>query len=122
MYDLNEMILGYIAAALWSSTDNEGHPLDDIDGDLADETYQAMLNDCREFQTEARTLFQALADAYPRYTAEQMGHDYWLTRVGHGAGFWDRDLGVVGAQLTRISQSRGSVDLYVGDDGDVYQQ
>ncbi len=23
-------------------------------------------------------------------TIEQAGHDFWLTRCGHGAGFWDR--------------------------------
>ena len=24
------------------------------------------------------------------YTAERFGHDFYLTRCGHGAGFWDR--------------------------------
>lgn len=24
------------------------------------------------------------------FDAEQVGHDFWLTRCGHGAGFWDR--------------------------------
>ena len=26
----------------------------------------------------------------------QIGHDLWLTRNGHGAGFWDRGLGAQG--------------------------
>jgi hypothetical protein len=25
------------------------------------------------------------------YSPEQFGHDLWLTRGGHGTGFWDRD-------------------------------
>ncbi len=25
------------------------------------------------------------------FSAERMGHDFWLTRCGHGAGFWDRN-------------------------------
>lgn len=25
------------------------------------------------------------------YSPERFGHDFWLTRCGHGAGFWDRD-------------------------------
>jgi hypothetical protein len=33
-------------------------------------------------------------------TPEQIGHDFWLTRQGHGAGFWDRGLGKIGDQLT----------------------
>lgn len=25
------------------------------------------------------------------YTPERFGHDFWLTRCGHGAGYWDRN-------------------------------
>jgi len=35
------------------------------------------------------------------WTDEQIGHDLWLTRGGHGAGFWDRDL-PNGDKLTEI--------------------
>ena len=46
--------------------------------------------------------------------------DFWLTRNGHGAGFWDRGLGSVGDELTKNAKPFGSVDAYVGDDGKVY--
>jgi hypothetical protein len=44
---------------------------------------------------------------------EQAGHDFWLTRNGHGAGFWDRpklygDYKAV--QFTKWAESMGSVD------------
>ena len=36
---------------------------------------------------------------------EQNGHDFWLTRRRHGAGFWDRGYGdSVGEILTKIAQ------------------
>jgi hypothetical protein len=35
------------------------------------------------------------------WTDEQIGHDLWLTRGGHGAGFWDRGL-PNGDKLTEI--------------------
>ena len=38
------------------------------------------------------------------YTYVDAGHDYWLTRNGHGTGYWDRDLGEIGDQLTRASE------------------
>lgn len=44
---------------------------------------------------------------------EQVGHDFWLTCKGHGAGFWDRpELKHcnIGNQLTTICES-----LYLGD-------
>lgn len=51
----------------------------------------------------------------------QNGHDFWLTRNGHGVGFWDRGYDKeVGDALTKASESFGEVDLYVGDDGRIY--
>ena len=49
------------------------------------------------------------------------GHDFWLTRCGHGAGFWDGDRPEPAATvLTKASKAYGEVDLYIGDDGKVY--
>ena len=49
------------------------------------------------------------------------GHDFWLTRCGHGVGFWSRGLGRLGEKLTHLAEQTGDVDLYVGDCGLVYQ-
>jgi len=46
----------------------------------------------------------------------QLGHDLWLTRNHHGAGFWDRGLGKLGDDLTLLAHSLGESELYVGDD------
>ena len=43
---------------------------------------------------------------------ENLGHDFCLTRGGHGAGFWDRGLGVLGDRLTEASEPYGDVYLY----------
>ena len=57
----------------------------------------------------------------PRYTNEErLGHDFWLTRNGHGAGFWDRGLGELGQKLTEATKTFGTSDLYIGDDGKIY--
>jgi hypothetical protein len=45
-------------------------------------------------------------------TASQLGHDFCLTRNHHGAGFWDRGYGELGAWLTRVSEAMGSQSLY----------
>jgi hypothetical protein len=55
------------------------------------------------------------ADA--RYTAmEQAGGDFWLTRNGHGTGFWDRGLGELGERLAGAAGAWGSSVLYLTDD------
>jgi hypothetical protein len=108
----------YIECALWSSTDNSddsgGEPLDrnySID-DIAPATLATMVRDCAAFQAEHADNL-AECDGSDEYN----GHDLWLTRNGHGAGFWDRGYGPVGDRLTAACKACGSVDLYVGDDG-----
>lgn len=96
----------YVACALWSSTDDNGEPLDLYSADDIDpKTLEAMRGDCKDFIETNATLLDGL-------DAGQSGHDFWLTRNGHGAGFWDRGLGEVGDKLTAKCKPYGSFDLY----------
>lgn len=107
----------YAICALWSSTGEDQEPLDDTYGvdDISPETMQAMREDVASFVESNRELLEQ-----SEQSEEQIGHDFWLTRNHHGAGFWDRGLGAVGDALTKASHVYGSVDLYVGDDGQVW--
>lgn len=115
------MFDSYAHAALWSSTDESdesgGEPMDKnySEEDIAEETLIEMRRDCEEFVRKAPALINASG-----LSAEQVGHDFWLTRNGHGAGFWDRGLGKIGDALTNAAKTFGSYDLYVGDDGMIY--
>jgi hypothetical protein len=113
---MSKFLEAFLVCALWSSTDGD-KPLDDTHTirDFAPETLAKLTADCARFQTENAALLAAsgLSD-------EQAGHDFWLTRCGHGAGFWDRGLGEVGERLTEAAKVFGNVDLYVGDDGKVW--
>ena len=124
--NLDSFTSGYAVAALWSSTDNSrddgGDPLDDnysVD-DIASDTLEQMRRDCAKFQRDnEKDLDKAYkADVFVdgrRYNAHSAGFDFWLTRQGHGAGFWDRGLGAVGDRLTEASKKYGTFDLYVQD-------
>lgn len=107
----------YIECALWSSTDEStpqgGFPLDDNYGpeDIAPETLAEMVADCRDFQ-------ESFGDRIAGREA-RAGHDFWLTRNRHGAGFWDGDW-PDGEFLTEMSHPYGEVNLYVGDDGKLH--
>ncbi len=57
--------------------------------------------DCAAFTREC---WASLAGLNPG----QCGHDFALTRNGHGTGFWDRGLGEAGAELTRAAHVYGS--------------
>lgn len=102
----------YMTTALWSSTDESdesgGDPMDDnyTTEDIDRDTKDSMLKDCSEF-------IQSNVDDLAGIDAEQAGHDFWLTRNGHGAGFWDRDLGEVGDRLTEACKKFGECHLCI---------
>lgn len=117
---------GYLTCALWSSNDNAndsgGAPLDDNYSavDIAPETMASMIEECQDFQTaNAATLESAIA-CRDDYSEARAGHDFWLTRNGHGAGFWDRGLGEHGKKLTEAAKVYGGCDLYIGDDKKIH--
>lgn len=109
----------YIECALWSSTDEDGTPLDDSEAGyvLSDEAIAQMKADMADFLGYLEREGIEWAD---HISFEMMGHDFWLTRNGHGAGFWDRGLGELGDKLTAAAKTFGTADLYIGDDGQVY--
>lgn len=107
----------YAIAALWSSTGANDEPLDSEHGieDIAPDTLQAMRDDVTQFVALAEDLLTQAGQS-----DEQIGHDFWLTRHHHGAGFWDRGLGEVGDKLTSLAQTFPELYLYIGDDGMIY--
>jgi hypothetical protein len=112
---LDSMTAAYLECALWSSTNGEGSPLDDDYGveDFTEESLARAKADCDQFYADNAADLEGMS-------LEQAGHDFWLTRNGHGAGFWDRDLGDVGVRLTDAAHAWGSCDvLETGDDGQV---
>lgn len=50
--------------------------------------------------------------------ADSCGHDFALTRNGHGAGFWDRGMGDVGQRLTDASKPYGESNASIHDGGE----
>lgn len=113
----NHFLRGYLEYALWTSIDDNGTPLEKnySPDDLSPEALAAAIEDCRAFEEECQELWQE--DGGGPQTA---GGDFWLTRNGHGAGFWDGDYPKNGDELTRAAHAYGGADLYVGDDGKLY--
>ena len=116
---LEEFLAAYIEAALWSSTDNDDKPLDSTFSriDLAPECEAKMHADCEAFLARCERLIRS-ARLVPDYGKIALaGYDFWLTRNGHGSGFWDSDWDMIDGQLLTIECKRfGEVYLYVGDD------
>jgi len=121
---LDEFTLAYIEAALWTEEEylQEQDPNIDVNYyNINVETLHKMIEDCKDFQESNEQLLDE-AEQKHHFLRSSAGHDFWLTRNGHGAGFWDRGLGKTGDELSAMSKSYGSFDLYVGDDGVIYGQ
>jgi hypothetical protein len=81
--------------------------------DLSDEAEGVIIADCRYFCENYNHLIEEKGYS-------QAGHDFWMTRQGHGCGFWDGDWPQRGEVLTEAAKKFAHLDLYEGDDGKLY--
>ena len=106
-------VAAYLECALWASTDDGGAPLD---GEYdTDDITRASEHDAR---IDIRDFLDLCADSgvdpLNHMSEERMGHDLWLTRNRHGAGFWDRGYpSEVSDVLCRAAHSLGGLDPYI---------
>lgn len=112
--DFQRFYNAYIEALYFTDTGEEDQPA----GHLAlHPDALASINElCHDFASllEREGL---LEDYLSQQSPEQLGHDLWLTRNGHGVGFWDRGLGTLGDTLSDLCRPYGECYVYEGDDG-----
>ncbi len=108
---MDKFLRGYLEALLWLGVLTDGMSIDDIDASAI----ASAKEDCDDFQkANAADLEATGADD------GQLGHDFYLTRNRHGAGFWDRGYGPAGDRLTKAAHVYGDSTAYLGDDDRVY--
>ena len=120
MTDLADFTAATIEALYFTDTGDDGQPSSDTE--LAPETLLNLEADCRSFW-HYFGCYVVLAECnQPDHTRPaQAGHDFWLTRNGHGAGFWDGDWDAPYSDiLTEGSKLYGEFETYQGDDGLIY--
>lgn len=106
MIDVDAVARAYVDCAIWSETDTD-RP--DCPGGA--ETWDDVAPDDLAHIVEMVSSFvedNASDILASGMSAEQCGHDLWLTRNRHGAGFWDRGYpGPIGDRLTAAAHSLG---------------
>ena len=115
----------YLLTALWSSDDESdesgGEPLDANYGlsDIAPDALASMHEDCDRFYAANYDALNCGGVTFGQDFDQdgRAGHDFWLTRNHHGAGFWDGDWPEPEATLlTNAAHAFAETDLYVGND------
>ena len=100
-----DMLPHYLECAAWADL-----PEDTETGlDFAPCAEEMSLADCMRF---IGLNWERIKDKRP----DQVGHDFWLTRNGHGAGFWDRPEIYGGEEnaeaLSNSARSFGNRDIF----------
>jgi len=122
--DIVAAIDGYRTCALWSTdvVDENGNAVRSFDQVNAGLTPSAQ----RQMRDDVVLFAVGNVDAIRSFLAVtgldwgQVGHDFWLTRNRHGAGFWDRGAaGEAVESLVQSSRDFGGCDLYLNDDGEI---
>ena len=125
--NLEDFLTGYIECMLWAgldwddTEDSDPQPLYEnySADDITDEARATIRNECQDFYIgELADLAEAAAVLANRGHGNPwgaLGHDFYLTRNGHGAGYWDRGLGAVGDRLTRACKPWGESGEYTAD-------
>lgn len=120
---LDEFVRSYALTALWSTADVDGLALDetyDVD-DIDDDTMRSMRDDCEDFITSNLDLLQKTEESIAGYSVDYMaqGRDFWLSRNGHGAGFFDHGWEDVWRELQAAARVYGTVNLSPTEDGKI---
>lgn len=102
-----------LIAWLWSELNAEGEPLD---AELS--IHDVLPHERAKWHGELAAFMNLNLDDVRAsgQSLEQIGHDFTLTRNGHGAGFWDRGLGDIGKRLTEACKPYGEAHAYVSVD------
>ncbi len=112
MSKIDDFILSYIACA------------EELSSEEFDGTDFINWSKCslEEMEKDAELFYKNNKELMQQTGAEpsQHGYDFWLTRNGHGVGFWDRGYGEVGEKLTANAQKFTECEVYLGDDGKAY--
>ena len=109
----DDFMRGYVEGMLWANTFIERPGEDESESEDVAYWYQSpgrWWEDTPVDLDDAETFWEAFGyvllsldygkrgENWP--SAELAGHDFALTRNGHGTGFWDRGLGAIGDMLT----------------------
>jgi hypothetical protein len=107
---------GYRDCAEWcgcviGNGHNEHATPGSLDQPWSAEALDAMRADCARFIEANRADLDEAAALGPNWMS--LGHDLFLSRNGHGAGYFDRGREPVWQRLQRAAQAHGAVDFTI---------
>jgi len=114
-FNVNEILNSYLETAFWTD--------EDIQPELKEKSFSDVdINSINQAKEDIKTFLQQAkkeaTDELEKYDSSSIGHNFWLSRNGHGAGFFDD----YSDKLQEIAEKMETIHIYVGDDGKVYME
>lgn len=116
---IKNMAASYLTASLWSSFIEGYEPAEYYDevyctSDFTESAWRYAVDLCRDFVGKAEDLGIDIVDVH------NAGHNFWLSRNGHGSGFFDEVPSLYGGQdkclaLQDLAESYGKDYVFVTD-------
>lgn len=109
-HDIDDILNAYFECALWTEEDNE--EINDKDLNINDISPESE----EQAREQIEWFVETAGDALNDIEDDSIGHDLWLNRNGHGAGFWDRGYDEdVAELLTFLCENLGEAYIEVDD-------
>lgn len=123
---LDAFTQAYIEAAIFTEAESLGDESTLAFQQIHHETLARMVIDCAQFQRRTSDLLideNRTKPSTETCALGHAGHDFLLTRNGHGAGFWDGDwLEPAATTLTAAAKRFSEMSLYRGRDGAIHHE
>jgi len=119
-FNMSAFFAGYIEALYFanSATNCNGETVEYITGvDMTEDALDECRQDCAQFLELAGAKVDLAIAGSDEYTHTMAGRDFWFSRQGHGVGFWDRGLGLLGDDLHKVAELFGEKHLYINERG-----
>jgi len=118
--NIKNIIVKYLETALWLAPDDESEK-DNFENmtiyNFSKEAYQQAENEIKWFLDVAGNAIER-----SNLNDQAVGFYLWLTRNGHGSGFWDHSYNNKEdeEELCYLSKILGECWIYIGDDNKIY--
>ncbi len=125
--DIDAVVTAYVGTLLWSESCRGDAPHFDCGGDDCDASLQSLDYDADDMHADAMESIRADVAGFIasnaddidslNLSAEDIGHNFMLSRCGHGAGFFDRGWREAGDRLQDAARVYGDTHAWVDGEG-----
>lgn len=120
MTELETFTAAFIEALYFTDTGDVDQP--GSDAELSEDARADIEADCRSWWRRfgCYVVSDVCANVGTEGPVAQAGHDFWLTRQEHGAGFWDGDWPEpYGDMLTKAAEAYGKMYVDQNEKGEI---